>query len=250
MDFYVIIASFLGTAVEFIEALTIVLAVGAVRGWKSSLTGMGAALVVLTVLVALFGVTLLQLVNLGIFQLIVGVLMLLFGMRWLRKAILRYSGLKALHLEDEAYREELERQRSHARSGKRFDWFGFATSFNIVLLEGIEAIFIVITFGLAAKSFVPAITGSLIGLVLVVLAGILFRKPLALIPENTMKFIVGIMLSAFGIFWVGEGIGIEWWHEDVSILVITCALLAVSFLATSFLSRKHRTVKKGLGEHA
>lgn len=202
MNSYVIIASLLGTAVEFIEALTIVLAVGVVRGWKSSLSGMAAALVLLICLVTLFGVPLMNLVRLELFQLVIGILMMLFGMRWLRKAILRYSGLKALHLEEKAYTEELERQRSHGKSHNKMDWFGFSTSFNIVLLEGIEAVFIVLTFGTAANSLSSAIAGSLIGLVIVVLAGILLRKPLAMVPENTMKFIVGLMLSAFGVFWL------------------------------------------------
>jgi uncharacterized membrane protein len=254
MNTYVIAASFLGTAVEFIEALTVVLAVGVVRGWKSSLSGMTVALLVLAAMVTLFGVPLMNLVNLAAFQLIIGILMLLFGMRWLRKAILRYSGLKALHLEDKAYAEELNRQRSHAKSNHGMDWFGFVTSFNIVLLEGIEAVFIVLTFGLAAHSLISSITGSIIGLVMVVVAGILLRKPLATIPENTMKFVVGLMLSGFGIFWVGEGIGVNWWHADVSILVISLFLLLVSFLCVQLLSRKHNlqnhenSSKKAVGE--
>jgi uncharacterized membrane protein len=255
LNIYVIAASFLGTAVEFIEALTVVLAVGVVRGWKSSLSGMTVALLVLAAMVTLFGVPLMNLVNLEAFQLSIGILMLLFGMRWLRKAILRYSGLKALHLEDKAYTEELNRQRSHAKSNNPMDWFGFVTSFNIVLLEGIEAVFIVLTFGLAAHSLLSSITGSIIGLVIVVLAGILLRKPLATIPENTMKFVVGLMLSGFGIFWVGEGIGVNWWHADVSILVICIVLLLVSFLCVRLLSNKpnqqnpQNPIKKAVGEH-
>jgi uncharacterized membrane protein len=254
MNMYVIAASFLGTAVEFIEALTVVLAVGVVRGWKSSLSGMAVALLVLAAMVTLFGVPLMNLVNLAAFQLIIGILMLLFGMRWLRKAILRYSGLKALHLEDKAYVEELNRQRSHAKSNNAMDWFGFVTSFNIVLLEGIEAVFIILTFGLAAHSLISSITGGIIGLVMVVVAGILLRKPLATIPENTMKFVVGLMLSGFGIFWVGEGIGVNWWHADVSIIVISLFLLLVSFFCVRLLSRKHNqqnrenSAKKAMGE--
>jgi Ca2+/H+ antiporter, TMEM165/GDT1 family len=235
MNTYVVITSFLGTAVEFIEALTIVLAVGVVKGWKSSLAGMSVALFVLAALVTLFGVPLMALINLKAFQLIIGILMLLFGMRWLRKAILRYAGLKALHLEEKAYKEELNRQLRHANTNKKIDWFGFVTSFNIVLLEGVEAIFIVLTFGLAAHSLISAIIGSIIGLILVVLAGVLLRKPLAAIPENTMKFIVGLMLSGFGIFWVGEGIGVHWWHADISILIITLLLMLVSFTCVRLL---------------
>jgi uncharacterized membrane protein len=253
MNAYVIFTSFLGTSVEFIEALTIVLAVGVVRGWKSSLAGMFAALIVLAALVALFGIPLMTIINLKGFQLVIGVLMLLFGMRWLRKAILRYAGLKALHLEEKAYEEELNRLRSHANMKNKMDWFGFATAFNIVLLEGIEAIFIVLTFGLAAQSLISAITGSIIGLILVALAGVLLRKPLARIPENMMKFIVGLMLSGFGIFWVGEGIGVNWWHADFSIVIITLSLLLVSFTCISILKHLNNleklknSLKKGKG---
>jgi uncharacterized membrane protein len=251
MNAYVVLASFLGTAVEFVEALTIVLAVGVVRGWKSALSGMFTAIAVLVVMVMILGVPLLQIVSLHAFQLVIGILMLLFGMRWLRKAILRYSGLKALHLEDKAYEEELQRQREHAKNTKQMDWFGFATTFQIVLLEGVEAVFIVLTFGLAAKSLSSAVVGSLIAIVLVVMAGVLFRKPLAMIPENTMKFIVGLMLSGFGIFWVGEGIGVQWWHQDLSILVITVILLIVSLAVIKGLSRKSQaapTINKTMGE--
>lgn len=237
MNGYALAASFLGTAVEFVEALTIVMAVGVVKGWKSSLLGMGLAVLVLTALVAIFGLPLLTLAGTGVFQLIIGTLMLLFGMRWLRKAILRYAGLKALHLEDEAYAEELNRQRAHGGPGGKIDWFGFVTSFKGVFLEGLESIFIVLTYGLAAGSLSSAIYGSLLGLVLVVAAGIALRKPLSMVPENTMKFLVGILLSAFGIFWVGEGIGVEWLLEDVSILFIAAGLLAVSALCVAWLKR-------------
>ncbi|TVX99416.1 COG4280 domain-containing protein [Paenibacillus cremeus] len=235
MNFYLILASFLGTAVEFVEALTIVLAVGVVKGWRSSLSGMALAIVCLVALVALFGVPLMKLVHLGTFQLVIGILMTLFGMRWLRKAILRYSGLKALHLENEAFEEELARQRKDGNAGKKMDWFGFMTTFNIVLLEGVEAIFIVLTLGLAADSLVSSILGSVLGLVIVVITGVLLRKPLAMIPENTMKFVVGLMLSGFGVFWVGEGLGVEWWHEDISILVLIAILLVLSMVCVGIL---------------
>jgi uncharacterized membrane protein len=253
MNYYVISASFLGTAVEFVEALTIVLAVGVTKGWKSSLSGMAAAIALLTALVVLFGVPLMNYVHVGAFQLVIGILMMMFGMRWLRKAILRYSGLKALHLENEAYEEELSRQRKESSQGSAMDWFGFTTTFNIVLLEGVEAIFIVLTLGLAASSLSSAIVGSVIGIVFVIIAGILLRKPLAMIPENTMKFVVGLMLSGFGIFWVGEGIGVEWWHEDVSILLLTAGLLLISIVCAavlrSFQKRKVGQLEKSTANH-
>ncbi|MCR8635049.1 COG4280 domain-containing protein [Paenibacillus radicis (ex Xue et al. 2023)] len=235
MNLYVITASFLGTAVEFVEALTIVLAVGVTKGWRSSLSGMALAILLLTALVVLFGVPLMSYVHVSAFQLVIGILMMMFGMRWLRKAILRYSGLKALHLENEAYEEELTRQKKEGTATKRMDWFGFTTTFNIVLLEGIEAIFIVLTLGLAANELSSAVLGSVIGIIVVIIAGILLRKPLAMIPENTMKFVVGLMLSSFGIFLVGEGVGVEWWHGDVSILVLMAALLLVSILSVGVL---------------
>jgi len=237
MNSFVMLASFLGTSVEFIEALTIVLAVGIVKGWRTSLAGMAAAVAVLIVLVVIFGVPLLHLVHVFIFQFLVGLFMLLFGIRWLRKAILRYSGLKALHLEDQAFEEELAQQRAHQKSGKSIDAFGFATSFNGVFLEGLESIFIVITFGASAHALSSAVIGSLIGLLLVVFAGAMLRKPLSTIPENTMKFVVGIMLTGFGVFWVGEGIGVHWWREDLSIPVILVVLLFVSLLSTVFLKQ-------------
>lgn len=252
MNDYVITASFLGTAVEFIEALTIVLAVWTVKGWKSAVSGMALAVIVLTALVAIFGVSLVNLVNVMAFQIIVGILMLMFGIRWLRKAILRYSGLKALHLEDEAYNEELARQRKQMNGKKDFDIFGFTTVFNGVFLEGLESIFIVLTFGLAAHSLSSAVTGSIIGLVIVVLLGVLLRKPLTLIPENTMKFVVGVMLSSFGIFWVGEGVGVKWWHADISILIIIVALLVIAFGFISFMSvhKKNKVAQQSLSKTA
>jgi uncharacterized membrane protein len=237
MNPYVMLASFLGTSVEFIEALTIVLAVGMVKGWRSSLAGAISAVLILTLLVVVFGLPFMHLVNVLIFQFLIGLFMLLFGIRWLRKAILRYSGLKTPHYEDQAFEEELERQRSRQTSGKFFDAFGFATSFNGVFLEGLESIFIVITFGSAAHSLSSAVIGCLTGLMIVVLAGILLRKPLAMIPENTMKYVVGLMLTGFGIFWVGEGMGISWWEEDLSIPVILLLLLAVSLVCIAILKR-------------
>jgi uncharacterized membrane protein len=253
MNFYVITASFLGTAVEFVEALTIVLAVGVTKGWKSSLSGMTVAILLLTALVALFGVPLMSLVSVSAFQIIIGILMTMFGMRWLRKAILRYSGLKALHLENEAYQEELSRQKTEKSAGKqKMDWFAFTTTFNIVLLEGIEAIFIVLTLGLAASSLSSAIIGSLIGIVIVVIAGVMLRKPLSMVPENTMKFVVGLMLSGFGVFWVGEGVGVEWWHADASILIIIAALLVVSFASVAVLrnlQKKGKSHESGVSNH-
>lgn len=252
MNSYAFVASLLGTTVEFIEALTIILAVGMTKGWKSALLGMTGAVVVLAALVAIFGSSLVQLVNLSIFQLIIGILMLLFGIRWFRKAILRYSGLKALHFEDQAYEKEVKKQKESGTKKEGIDWFGFSTAFNGVFLEGLESIFIVLTFGLAAHSLSMAIYGSLVGLVIVVLLGISLRKPMTLIPENTIKFIVGLMLSSFGIFWVGEGIGVQWWYADTSILIITAIFLVVAFISVQLLSKSRKAIqnKKSVGGQA
>ncbi len=248
--FGVALASFLGTAVEFVEALTIVLAVLLTKGWRSAFTGAIAAVVTLAALVLIFGYPLVHYVQLAIVQFIIGFLMLLFGLRWLRKAILRYSGFKALHNEGQAFEKELARQKAQGKSGQGFDSFGAFTSFNGVLLEGLESVFIVITVGLAANSLPAAISGSIVALILVVLAGVVFRKPLQAIPENTLKFVVGVMLSAFGTFWVGEGLGIGWWNQDLSILVIIAFYLVASLVFVSYLrsvKRANSTASPGVG---
>lgn len=240
MNGYVMFAAFMGTTVEFIEALTIVLAVGLVKGWRSALSGMSAAVIVLALLVTIFGIPLMHLMHVGIFQFLIGLFMLLFGIRWLRKAILRYSGLKSLHSESEAFEKELQRQRANEKVNKKIDGFAFATAFNGVFLEGLESIFIVLTFGASAHAMSSSVLGSIIGLVVVVLAGVLLRKPLSLIPENTMKFIVGIMLTGFGVFWVGEGLGTAWWHQDISIPIILAGLLIVSLGCITMLTKSRK----------
>jgi uncharacterized membrane protein len=232
-------ASFLGTAVEFVEALTIVLAVGAVRGWKNAMSGTFAAIVILAALVVIVGTPLLEIIQILWVQIIVGLFMLLFGIRWLRKAILRYSGLKALHDEAESFKEEMERQtRSGHASAKGIDRFAFMTTFSITMLEGLEAIFIVITIGLSSQRMGSAVTGAIIATVAVVLAGILLRKPLVKIPENTLKFIVGIMLTSFGAFWIGEGFRVEWPQEDVSIVYLAATLLLFSWIVVKRIKSK------------
>jgi uncharacterized membrane protein len=244
-NFYAMLASFLGTAVEFVEALTIILAVGTVRGWKTSLSGAIAAIVILLVLVLGIGESLVQVIHIFWVQLIVGLFMLLFGIRWLRKAIMRYSGLKALHDEKESYHEELERQRKAKQVKNGIDSFGFMTTLSITFLEGMEAIFIVLTLGSSSHAagsnlMQYTILGALVGVAVVLLTGILLRKPLSTVPENTMKFIVGIMLTSFGAFWVGEAIGVSWPQADVSIIYMTLILLLFSWFTVA-------RVKKHLG---
>ncbi|TFH47343.1 MAG: hypothetical protein E4H01_08490 [Lysobacterales bacterium] len=207
-------AIFPASAVEVVEAFTIVLAMGITRGWRSALAGTAAALLTLGLLTVALGVTLREYVNASLLQFIVGTLLLVFGLQWLRKAILRSAGLKSLHDENRIYAEELALARA-AASEHRFgiDGFGFVVSFKGVLLEGLEVVFIVITFGLgAAHRGIPdamwiASMGALAAAAAVVVAGAIVRRPLAMVPENAMKYVVGLLLSSFGVFWVVEGIG-------------------------------------------
>jgi uncharacterized membrane protein len=205
----VVAATLLASAVEFVEALTIVLAMGTTRGWRSTLTGVAGALIALAVLTAFAGYALEELLPEALLQLIVGTLLLIFGLQWLRKAILRATGLRALHDEDEIYRAEVAAARA-AGAERRLglDWFAFVVSFKGVFLEGLEIIFIVITFGLNADSMPLAVLGALLGGLIVLGAGIALHKPLARVPENTIKFAVGLLLSTFGTFWAIEGLGL------------------------------------------
>src|SRR4029077_11018552 len=197
-----------------VEALTIVLAAGLTRGWRSSLTGVGAAALALAVVVAALGPAL-TLVPIDALRLVVGGLLLVFGLQWLRKAILRASGYKALHDEDAIFARELREAETAAhveRAG--VDWYGFTLSFTGVLLEGLEVVFIVLTFGSAQGSIPLAAAGAAAALVLVAGVGFAVRAPLARVPENLMKFSVGVMLTTFGIFWSTEGAGADWPGSD------------------------------------
>src|SRR5665213_32036 len=226
-----VVAAFLGSLVEFVEALTVVLAVGTARGWRGALIGSGAAFVLLLALVAALGPALARL-PLHIVQLTVGPLLLLFGMRWLRKAILRSAGVIPRHDEQAAYANNTQSLRRHAAARPGWDAVAVAAAFKITMLEGLEVAFILIALGAAgAGLLVPASLGALAALALVVLLGILVHRPLASIPENTLKFIVGVLLTAFGTFWVGEGMGFAWPRRDGSILGLVAGFLAVALLA-------------------
>jgi uncharacterized membrane protein len=239
-------ATLLASMVEFVEAFTIVLAMGLTRGWRSALAGTGAALACLAVIAAVSGYALIKWFPKSLLELIVGTLLLVFGLQWLRKAILRSSGLKALHDEEETFREETEAARA-AGDEKRagLDWFGFVVAFKGVLLEGLEVIFIVITFGLNAHSMPVAVSAACLGLVIVLVAGIALHKPLARVPENTIKYAVGLLLSTFGTFWSVEGLGVfkpgssnvvEWPGGDAMLLVVLAAWFAFSWIAIRLLS--------------
>jgi uncharacterized membrane protein len=227
-------AAFLSSFVEAVEALTIVLAVGFSRGWRPALIGAGLAFAVLIALVAMLG-PLLGLVPIGLLQYVVGVLLILFGLRWLRKAILRAAGLIPLHDEERAFADEsqaLARQAAEARA----DLMGLLVAFKGVLLEGVEVVFIVIAIGAGRGLIGVASLGAAAACALVVALGLILHRPLARVPENALKFVVGIMLTAFGLFWTGESLGAEWPGADLAILALAL-LIALFALAMTTLLR-------------
>jgi uncharacterized membrane protein len=232
------LGAFLASGVEAVESLTIVLGVGVVRGWRSALIGVAAALVVLAALIAVLGPALSRIPIDGL-RLVVGSLLLVFGLQWLRKAILRASGYKALHDEDEAFREERERATAagvEERAG--LDWYAFTVSFKGVLLEGLEVVFIVIGFGAGQGRWGVAIVGAAAAIVLVVAVGVLVRKPLERVPENTVKFAVGLLLTSFGCFWSAEGAGVDWPGDELSLLAVIAFIGLLSFVLVRALRRQ------------
>ena len=236
-----IVSAFLASSVEAVEALTVVLAVGVVRGWRSALLGTLAALCLLVALVALFGRALGQ-IPVSVLQLVVGALLLLFGMRWLRKAILRSAGVIELHDESAIYDKEIHALRggseaSHANSPAAWDPIAIITAFKAVTLEGVEVIVIVIALGAVQGLLIPASLGALAACLLVVAAGLALRGPLARVPENSLKFVVGILMSAFGLFWFGEGIGLQWPYADAAILGLIALLAVASWLGVTIARR-------------
>jgi len=231
-------AAFLASAVEMVEALTIVLAVGLTRGWRSTLAGAGAAAIVLAALVGALGPAL-TLVPIDALRLVVGGVLLAFGLQWLRKAILRAGGCLAHRDEDRIYERERERAR-RAADGERagLDWYSFTIAFKGVLLEGLEVALVVVAFA-ADRGGSVAITAAAAGaaIVLVAGAGLLVRAPLGRLPENTLKLAVGLMLTTFGTFWGGEGAGVSWPGGDAAIPVVLAFYLAVSAALVRLLRR-------------
>ena len=233
-----ILTVFVACAVEAVEALTIVLAAGLTREWRSTFQGMGAALVVLAAVIAALGPAL-TLIPISALRLVVGALLAIFGLMWLRKAILRATGHKALHDEASAYLREVaaaEAAERHSRRGVN-DWYAFTLSFKGVLLEGLEVVFIVLTFGINQGSIWLAVIGAAAAVLVITAVGIAARSPLARVPENTMKFAVGIMLTSFGTFWGAEGAGVHWPGNDVALLVLIPAFVIVSLSYTALLKR-------------
>ncbi|MDE3027449.1 MAG: TMEM165/GDT1 family protein [Paracoccaceae bacterium] len=227
-------AAFLASIVEVVEAFTIVLAVALTRSWRPALIGTFAALGLLILLVLIFG-PLFALIPLEVMQFVIGTLLILFGMRWLRKAILRASGYIALHDEAAAFAKETDAL-AKLTANKRADWLAGMAAFKAVLLEGVEVVFIVIAVGTAHQMIWIAGLGALAAAIAVLLVGAVVHKPLSTVPENTLKFAVGLMLTAFGIFWTGEGLGTAWPGADLSILGILVILLAVSLVAVQVMT--------------
>jgi uncharacterized membrane protein len=238
---FLVLSAFLASAVEMVEALTIVLAAGLARGWRSALAGLGAATVALAIAVAALGPAL-TVIPIQALRLAVGALLLVFGLQWLRKAILRASGYKALHDEDAIFARELAEAEGAARVERAgVDWYGFTLAFKGVLLEGLEVVFIVLTFGSAQGSIPLAAAGAAGALVLVTAVGVAVRAPLARVPENAMKFTVGVMLTTFGTFWSAEGAGAHWPGEDASLLGVLGFVILSSFVLVRLLRRERRT---------
>ncbi len=238
------LAVFLACAVEAVEAFTVVLAVGVTRHWRSTGLGVAAGLVVLAVVVAALGPALTR-IPIGALRLVVGGLLLIFGLQWLRKAILRASGYKGLHDESAAYQREVAAAGQAGRAG-RFavaDWYAFVVAFKAVLLEGLEVAFIVLTFAAGRAGLGWVALAALAAVLVVVAVGMAVRQPLARVPENTMKFVVGALLTTFGVFWAGEGAGTHWPGGEpflVAIfgLVALAAVVAVAVLRAGTSNRR------------
>ncbi len=218
-------AAFLGSAVESVEALTIVLAVGLTRGWRAPLLGTLSALGLLALLVAIFGQLIVTRVPELTLKLIIGTLIVLFGLRWLHKAVLRSAGVVAMHDENRAYAQTVESLREDQ---EKTDWIGFTLALKGVFLEGLEVVFIVIAVGGTSGGMGVAVAGGLLAMLVVAIAGVIIRRPLAQVPENTLKYAVGIILTSVGTFWAAEGMGVSWPLDFVSIV----GLAALYFLAS------------------
>jgi uncharacterized membrane protein len=235
-----VLAAFLAALVEFVEALTIVLAVGVTRGWRSSLSGAIAGVLFLTLLVVFFGPAL-QRIPLGWLQLGVGVLLLLFGLRWLRKAILRSAGVIGLHDEAAAFARETRLLQAGGPQVPGIDKLGFLTSFKATIIEGLEVVFIVIAVGATGPTLVPAALGAAAAGLLVIGVGIAVHRPLSQVPENTLKFTVGLILTSFGVFWIGEGLSYPWPGDDWALLGMFAILCGVSHVGVR-LARRPRSL--------
>jgi uncharacterized membrane protein len=225
---YLILATFLACAVEAVEATTIVLAVGTTRGWKWPLYGVGAAAIALAAVTAVLGPAV-SAIPISSLRVVVGTLLVLFGLQWLFKAILRAAGLKERRNEATAYTREVdEAERADRPAAGEPDWYSFTLSFKGLLLEGLEVVFIVLTFGAGTHRLRLAAASAAAAVALVVAVGIAVREPLARVPENSLKFAVGVMLTSFGMFWAGEGVGVDWPGGDAALPALIAFMLAGS----------------------
>ncbi len=241
-DLALIISVFIATLVEAVEALPIVMAAGLARDWKSARQGTIAGLITVAVIIAAFG-PLLTLFPVEILRLIVGLLSLIFGLQWLRKAIQRASGYKALHDEDKIFKTEMEQAKTAVKERRSIvsDWYAFTISYKAVVIEGIEVAFLVVTFGALQNKIPVAALSATVAVMIVVAAGFILHRPLSKVPENTLKFAVGLILTTFGIFWTTEGLGIEWAMQDLVLLPIITGLSVVSLLLVLALKMRKRS---------
>jgi uncharacterized membrane protein len=237
-DVLLLITVFLACLVEGVEAVTIVLAAGITRGWRSAWAGVGCALVVLAAVVAALGPALTAL-PIDVLRLVVGGLLLVFGLQWLRKAILRAAGFKALHDEEAIFAAETAALRAQGQARSGIDPFGFTVSFKGVLLEGLEVAFIAITFGSNQHNVPLAAVAAVAAVLVVVAVGAAARAPLSRVPENALKYAVGVMLTSFGIFWGAEGAGVKWAGADAAIPALIAFTLGTAMLYVALLRRRH-----------
>ena len=226
----------LASLVEMVEAMTIVLAVGMTRGWRDALLGTAAALVALAAITVVLGTALTTIIPIHLFQVVVGTLLLLFGLRWLRKAILRFAGIIALHDEELIYQREVAALRAQGMAQTGMDWVGFTVTCKSVLLEGLEVVFVIITLGAhGTAAFHAALWGALAAGVLVLSAGLMLRQPLTHVPENLLKLSVGALLCSFGVFWGAEGLGETWPWDATTLVGILAVFLLVSWCSVRML---------------
>jgi uncharacterized membrane protein len=240
-DILLALSVFFASIVEGVEALTIVLAIGTTRGWRSTWYGVVAASVVLAIFIAILGPAL-MLIPINALRLVVGGLLLTFGLQWLRKAILRASGFKPLHDEAAIFDKAATESKKVKHTQKKAiiaDWYAFTISFKGVLLEGLEVAFIVVTFGANQGSIPLAIVAATLAILVVIAVGIKVHKPLSNVPENTLKFVVGIMLTSFGIFWGSEGAGIHWPGNDTALFGVVILITATALMQVAWLKRRH-----------
>jgi uncharacterized membrane protein len=234
-------SAFLASAVEMVEALTIILAVAVTRGWRSAILGIVLASIALAAIVGILGASLVEFVPIDALRVVVGALLLIFGLQWMRKAILRAAGLKAKHDEDAIFADEVQELSRGSGVAGPIDWQGFVVCFKGVFLEGLEVAFIVITFGANSGRLDIATAGAVGAFVVIVALGAVLHRPLTRVPENAIKFTVGLMLTSFGTFWGGEGIGIEWTLREPMILLLAAFYWSLAYALIAMLRPRAET---------